>query len=160
MLLGVISDTHSHVEYTQDAVRILRNLGVEMALHCGDIGSVSIIPVFGDLPAHFVLGNVDWNDQEMREAIAAAGQTCHGRFGRFKVADRRIAFLHGDDERLLRQTIVKDGADVVCYGHTHVAEHHFENGKIVVNPGAVWRSKPPSVAVVDLAKMHAMIVPI
>jgi len=160
MLVGVVSDTHSHVEYTQDAVRILRKLGVEMALHCGDIGGVSIIPVFGDLPTHFVLGNVDWNKQEMQEAIASAEQTFHGRFGRLDVADRRIAFLHGDDEQLLRRTIAGDDVDVVCYGHTHVAEHHFENGKLVVNPGAVWRSNPPSVAVVDLAKMHAMTVPI
>jgi putative phosphoesterase len=160
MLLGVISDTHSHVEYTQDAVRVLRAQGVEMALHCGDIGAVSIIPVFRDVPAHFVLGNVDWNEEEMRDAIAVARQTYHGRFGRLVVADRRIAFLHGDDEQLLRQTIVEDEVDLVCYGHTHVAEHHFEKGKLVVNPGAVWRSKPPSVAVVDLAKMHAITVPI
>jgi putative phosphoesterase len=158
MLLGVLSDTHSHVEYTQDAVRILRNLGVEVALHCGDIGAVSIIPVFGDLPAHFVLGNVDWNEQEMRDAIALAGHTYHGRFGRLEIEDRRIAFLHGDDEQLLRRTIAEADVDLVCYGHTHVAEHHFENGKLVVNPGAVWRSQPPSVALLDLAKLHATMV--
>jgi putative phosphoesterase len=160
MILGVLSDTHSHVEYTQDAVRIMRSLGVETVLHCGDIGSVSIIPVFEGLPAHFVLGNVDWNEREMRAAIAAAGQTYHGRFGKLVVEDRRIALLHGDDEQRLREAIERDEVDVVCYGHTHVAEHHFENGKLVVNPGAVWRSRPPSVAVLDLAKMRAMTVPI
>ena len=160
MLLGVVSDTHSHVEYTQDAVRIMRGLGVEMVLHCGDIGSVLIIPVFKDLPTHFVLGNVDWNQQEIREAIAVAGQTCHGRFGRLDVEGRRIAFLHGDDGQILRQTIEQDGVDIVCYGHTHVAEHHHENGKLVVNPGAVWRSRPPSVAVLDLAEMQVLTVPI
>jgi putative phosphoesterase len=131
-----------------------------MVLHCGDIGSVSIVPLFPDLPAHFVLGNVDWNVEEMEAAISAAGQTCHGRFGRVDVQGKRIAFLHGDDELRLRQAIDEDRVDVVCYGHTHVAEQHRENGKLVVNPGAIWRSQPPSVAVVDLRAMRAMTVPI
>lgn len=160
MLLGVLSDTHSHVQYTEDAVRILRRRGVDAILHCGDIGSVSIIPCFSDLATHFVLGNVDWNRDELRAAIDEAGQTFHGRTGRLDLDARRIAFLHGDDETVLREMIRNTEIDLVCYGHTHVAEHHRENGKLVVNPGAVWRSRPPSVAVVELEAMWAMTLPI
>jgi putative phosphoesterase len=160
MLLGVVSDTHSHVEYTQDAVRILKRRGVEAVLHCGDIGSASIIPCFSDLSTHFVLGNVDWNRDELRSAIVEAGQTFHGRLGRLELDEKRIAFLHGDDEMVLRELIGSAETDLVCYGHTHVAEHHRENGKLVVNPGAVWRSRPPSVAVVELESMWAATVPI
>lgn len=160
MLLGVVSDTHSHVEFTQDAVRMFTSLEVDVVVHCGDIGSVSIIPLFPGLPTHFVLGNVDWNVEEFRKAIARAGQTFHGRFGKLEVAGRRIALLHGDDEHLLRDTIQHEDVDVVCYGHTHMAEDHLENGKLVVNPGAVWRSRPPSVAVVDLTRLQAVTIPI
>lgn len=158
MLVGIISDTHSHVLYTQDAVRVFRARGAEMVLHCGDIGSVSIIPCFGDLPAHFVLGNVDWNGDELSDAIAQAGHTFYGRLGRLEAAGKRILFLHGDDDKLLRECISQSDADLICYGHTHVAEQRLENGKLVVNPGAVFRSQPPSVALVDLASMRAEIV--
>jgi putative phosphoesterase len=160
MLVGIISDTHSHVEYTQDAVRIFKNRGAEMVLHCGDIGSASIVDCFTDLPAHFVLGNVDWNRDELQQAIERAGHTYHGRVGRLEVAGRRILFLHGDDDRLLRESIESADADLICYGHTHKAEHHHKNGKLVVNPGAVFRSRPPSVALVELDSMRVETVPI
>ncbi len=154
MLVGIISDTHSHVEYTQDAVRILRKRGAEVIVHCGDIGSVSVIGCFLGVPAHFVRGNVDWNKDELREAIEGAGHTYHGRVGRLEVDGKRILFLHGDDERLLRESIELAEADVICYGHTHVAENHRVNGKLVVNPGAVFRSRPPSVALVETESMQ------
>ena len=154
MLIGVVSDTHSHVEYTQDAVRILTDRGAEMVLHCGDIGSVSIVRCFPELPAHFVLGNVDTNRDEVQEAVRQAGHTFHGRVGHVDAAGKRIVFLHGDDSRRLCQSIASEDTDLVCYGHSHVAEHHRENGKLVLNPGAIWRGEPPSVALVDLPSMR------
>jgi hypothetical protein len=59
MLLGVVSDTHGHVQNAQAAVRMLENLEVEVVLHCGDIGSQAIVPLFKKWPTHFVFGNVD-----------------------------------------------------------------------------------------------------
>lgn len=153
MKLGIVSDTHGHVANAQQAVEILRNEGVEAVIHCGDIGSVEIVPLFGEWPTHFVFGNVDGNEQQLHAAIAEAGQTCHGRFGSLELEGRRIAFLHSDDDRRFRQTIANDGWDLICYGHTHVARLHDEFGPVVLNPGALYRANPHSLAIVELPSL-------
>jgi predicted phosphodiesterase len=48
----------------------------------------------------------------------------------------------------------------VCYGHTHVAESHLEGRTLVLNPGALYRATPHSIATVDLQTMEATIVPV
>src|SRR5438067_2299698 len=69
MLLGIVSDTHGHVEHTRQAVRMLESLEVHEVIHCGDIGSSDIVPLFAAWPTHFVLGNVDYDEPPLREAI-------------------------------------------------------------------------------------------
>ncbi len=121
MIIGIVSDTHGHVEYARPAVRMLESCQVELVIHCGDIGSPDVVELFAPWPTHFVFGNVD-EPNRLRRAIAAAGQTCHERFGSLELDGRRIAFLHGDDARLLVEAIDDARYDVVCFGHTHCPE--------------------------------------
>lgn len=153
MRIGVVSDTHGHVEYTMAAVQALRREDVSALLHCGDIGSPAIIPLFADWPAHFVFGNVDDDRGLLPEAIAAAGQTCHQRFGTVELEGAKIAFLHSDDWQLFEETIESGTYDLVCYGHTHVAEQHRVGKTLVLNPGALYRATPHTFAVVDLPQL-------
>ena len=148
--IGVVSDTHGHVAYTRAAIRRLEQLDVQLVLHCGDIGSTAIIPLFAAWPTHFVFGNVDSDTTTLRRAIKAANQTCHERFGSVELAGKRIAFLHSDDAKLWRATIASGEWDLVCYGHTHVAEHHLEGSTWVLNPGALYRANPHTLAIVKL----------
>jgi putative phosphoesterase len=160
MLLGVVSDSHGQLTNTLDAVRVLESLKVEAVLHCGDIGSARICGLFGAWPTHFVFGNVDDNQAELRREIIEQGQTCHDRFGDVQLAGRRIALLHGDDEKRLRHAATCGEYDLVCSGHTHRAEQ-AKNGKtLVLNPGALYRARPHSLAIVDLVAMQATIVPL
>ena len=50
--------------------------------------------------------------------------------------------------------------DLVCYGHTHAAEQHREGKTLVLNPGALYRADPHSLAVVELETLEATIVPL
>lgn len=154
MRIGVVSDTHGHVGYARTAVELLRGLNVQVILHCGDIGSTSIIPLFADWPTHFVFGNVDHDRGSLQAAILEAKQTCHNRFGELELEGRKIAFLHSDDGHLFQQTIRSGEFDLVCYGHTHEAEQHLVGKTLVLNPGALYRANPHSFAVVDLQTMH------
>ncbi len=158
MLLGVVSDTHGHVKNTLDAVRMLESFDVQMVLHCGDIGSVGIVPLFSQWPTHFVLGNVDYNEEELKDTIEQTGQTYHGRFGDVKIDGVRVALIHSDDQRKFRETIASGQFDLVCYGHTHKAEYHREGSTLVLNPGAVYRATPHSIAVVELPSLEVTIV--
>lgn len=158
-MLAVVSDTHGRVRNTQDAIRILESFDVDTVIHCGDIGSAAIPSLFTRWPTHFVLGNVDGDEEHLGEAIRAAGHTLHGRFGSLELEGRRIAFLHGDDERLLRQTLTSGAYDLVCQGHTHHAEQRQFGSTLLLNPGAIHRANPHSVAVVDLSDLTVTLLP-
>jgi len=160
MLIGIVSDTHGHVPNTRAAVQMLQSLGVEAVLHCGDIGSAEIVPLFAQWPTHFVFGNVDGGGQsaELRRAIVKAGQICHGRFGSFELGGVKIALVHGDDKRLLDQTISAGLHDLVLHGHTHVPQQEKIGNTLVLNPGALYRADPHTIALVELASLHTEII--
>ncbi len=158
MRIGIVSDTHAHVENTRAAVRLLESLKVAAVLHCGDIGSPDIVPLFAPWPTHFVFGNVDHDHRELRAAIRLAGQTCHGRFGEIELAGVQISLLHGDDSAALREAITGGKYRLVCHGHTHVARREQIGGTLVLNPGALYRANPHSIAVVELPSLAAEII--
>ena len=158
--IGVISDTHGHVLNTLAAVRMLQALDVSAVLHCGDIGTPDIPGLVRGWPAYFVFGNCDHDEAELRAAIEAAGHHCAGRFGDLSLGGRRIALLHSHDVRLFRQVKSSGDYDLVCYGHTHAAEQHHEGKTLVLNPGALYRANPHTIAVVELEKLEATIVTI
>jgi putative phosphoesterase len=159
MRIGVISDTHGHAANTLAAVRMLQSLEVEVVLHCGDIDTPEIPRLIAGWPVHFVFGNCDRHD-ELRAAIVAAGHQCQERFAALELAGRRIAMIHSDDGRRFREVQTSGEYDLVCYGHTHVAEFHTIGRTLVLNPGALYRANPHTIAVVDLATMQATIVPV
>ncbi|MBX7075140.1 MAG: metallophosphatase family protein [Pirellulales bacterium] len=160
MLLGVVSDSHGHVGNTRQAVRMLQSLDVAAVIHCGDIGTPEIVELFAPWPTRFVFGNCDDARAELAAAIERAGQTCAGVFDAFELGQRRIAFTHSDDRRLWLDAVRSGAHELVCYGHTHAAEWHDEGPTRVLNPGALYRANPRSLAVVDLTTLTPTIVPL
>jgi putative phosphoesterase len=158
MRLGIISDTHGHVELTRPAVRMLESLDVEAVLHCGDIGSIAVVEMFAAWPTHFVFGNCDDGTEAFSAAIRRAGQTCHGLFGDLEFEGIRVALLHSHERRRFRETIDSGQYGLVCYSHTHVAAVDRHDKTLVVNPGAIYRAEPHSVAVVELPAVDATII--
>jgi putative phosphoesterase len=158
MRLGIISDTHGHVELSRPAVRMLESLEVDAVLHCGDIGSMAIVELFAKWPTHFVFGNCDHGTEAFAAAIKRAGQTCHGLFGDLEFEGVRVALLHSHDHRRFRESISSGDYQLVCYGHTHVAAVDRHGKTLVVNPGAIYRADPHSVAVVELPALEATII--
>jgi putative phosphoesterase len=158
MILGVVSDTHGHVEFARQAARMLESFAVEVVLHCGDIGSPDVVPVFRAWPTFFVFGNVDYDVRTLREAVQAAGHTCLDRFGSLTLAGVSIALLHGDDAAALDEAVNSGRYRLVCYGHTHVARQEIRGATLVLNPGALYRANPHTIAVVELPAVTAEIV--
>jgi len=160
MRIGVVSDTHGHLGSTAAAVKILEQQDVAAVLHCGDVGSPAVVSLFSQWPAHFVFGNVDYDARELREAIEVSGLTCHERFGTLELAGRKIAWLHSDDRDLFERTIRSGEWDLVCYGHTHVPEYHKIRRTLVLNPGALYRANPRTIAIVDLEDLTVTHLPV
>lgn len=158
MRLGIISDTHGHVDLTRPAVRMLESLEVDAVLHCGDIGSLAVVELFAAWPTHFVFGNCDYDAESLAHAIRRLGQTCHGLFGDLEFDGVKIALLHSHERRRFREAIDSGDYRLVCYGHTHVAAVDQRGETLVVNPGAIYRADPHSIAVVDLPAVKATII--
>lgn len=160
MRLGVVSDSHGHVSHTLPAIRLLESLEVDQVLHCGDIGSASVVELFASWPTHFVFGNCDYDHASLRQAIESAGQSCHGLFGELTIGEQRIALLHSHEQRRFEETIHSGQWDLVCYGHTHVAALDRHGPTLALNPGALYRANPHTLAIVDLPSLEASIIPL
>jgi len=149
MVIAVVSDTHGQVQPTMEAIREIERRDPALVLHCGDIGGAAIVPLFAGRETRFVFGNVD-EPHTLRAAIAAAALTCDEQFGEFEVEGRRIAYLHGHDTRRLRETIASGAYNLVCHGHTHRRRWELVGMTWVLNPGAIHRATPHSIAFVTL----------
>jgi len=158
MRVGIISDTHGHLEFTRPAVRMFESLDVERVLHCGDIGSPAVVDLFARWPTDFVFGNSDTEQRALRSAIEQAGQTCHGEMGQLEIEGVRIALLHSHDRRLFSASVGSGRYATICYGHTHVASIERQGETLLVNPGAIYRANPHSIAVLELPQNTATIV--
>ncbi|MGC3969332.1 MAG: YfcE family phosphodiesterase [Pirellulales bacterium] len=152
MLLGVVSDTHGQVDYALEAVQMLESFEVDVVLHCGDVGSTAVVKLFKPWPTHFVVGNVD-HAATIRRAVKDAGQTFHNRYGELTLAGVKIALLHGDDAKKFDETVASQEFDLVCYGHTHVPKQQRRGRTLVLNPGALYRATPHTLAIVTLPEL-------
>src|SRR5208283_4910686 len=100
MKIAVMSDTHSRSATVQAALKLIAPHQVELILHCGDIEEAETVSLFPK-NTHFVLGNCDMDRAGIKAAIDTIGATLHEPFGNLELAGKQIAFLHGDDKRLL-----------------------------------------------------------
>jgi len=151
MKIGVLSDTHGRVEPTRAAIGLLRERGVELILHCGDIDSPATVRLFTGVVTHFAFGNWDLDKAKLRSAMREVGSVCHGEFGRLEIAGKRIAWLHGHVHGQRHRLEVSQEWDFVFYGHSHKAEAHRSGKTLILNPGALHRAKMKTVAVVNVA---------
>jgi hypothetical protein len=150
MRIGVVSDTHGHLPSARRAAELFAERKIEQVLHCGDIGAPEIVPIFSRWPGHYVFGNCDHDLAELTEAIELVEQTCHGEFGEIVLAGCPIALVHGHDHRRFQEAVSSQAYRLVCYGHTHVPEQHYEGKTLVLNPGALFRANPRTIAIVEL----------
>ena len=152
MLLGVISDTHGHLEMTERAVKAMKDNGVEQVIHCGDVGGAAVVQLFQSLSAHFVAGNCD-NAMTLQMAVEGAGHRFHGRVGELEMQGRKIAFLHGDSYLAMTHLLAEEEWDLIAHGHTHLAQCQAEGKTLILNPGALTRCEQPSIALVRLPEL-------
>ncbi|MCC6904254.1 MAG: metallophosphoesterase family protein [Anaerolineae bacterium] len=154
MKVGVIADTHNHIENTRRALNILKARGVERIIHCGDITTPKVIDLFAGTQATFVFGNMDQGHAELMES--AKHLMGVGSMGYLYTADWdgvRLAVCHGNDGEKLEELIQCGLYRYVFHGHTHRRRDERIGTTRVVNPGAVGgkRHEPRSICVVDFA---------
>jgi putative phosphoesterase len=150
MRIGIVSDTHGNHRAVIRALAELRQRGVTIVLHCGDIDDPETVVLFRGFTTHFVFGNCDIDKGALRAAIADIGATLHEHFGSIELEGVKLAFTHGDDQRLMRDVERSGYYDFLFYGHTHQAEAHQSGPTRVFNPGALHRARAKTFLVLDL----------
>ena len=158
MRLGVVSDTHGHVELTRPAIRMLESLEVDRVLHCGDIGSAAVVELFAAWPTDSCSATAtaiarSWRRRSRRPGRRATASSASWRSTASESPCSTATMAGGFSERS------HSGEwDLVCYGHTHVAAIDRYGQTLAVNPGALYRANPHSLAIVELPALEATIV--
>jgi len=131
MRILVISDTHGDIDKARDVIR--KNNNVSLIIHLGDYfrDAQKINDEFPDIPIEYIYGNSDFMiDDTPAEKLLE----CEGK---------RIFMTHGhrysvkwDYERLFNKAH-EVGADILLFGHTHVAEIVKNGSCVILNPGSI-----------------------
>ena len=129
MRILIVSDTHS---YNRNYLELLPRLGtLDMIIHCGDVeGSEYTLTQATDCPVMMIAGNNDFFTDLPREL-------------EFNIGRYKVWVTHGHNHRVYmgNQTIKtaarSRGADIVCFGHTHVPVLEREDDLVVINPGSI-----------------------
>lgn len=159
MKLGVMSDSHGRVHRVQEAIRILEAAGAEAFVHCGDVGGPEVLEEFVGRRCWFVWGNTDFPDATWRPLVDALGLPWPNGRAEFQIAGRRIAVFHGH-ERGFQEAAGSGDYDYVLYGHTHCRDDIRLGRTRLVNPGALHRTRTPTVALIDLARDEVRFLPV
>ena len=152
MRIGIVSDSHGHWRRLDGALEALVARGAEAIVHCGDVGSAECMHVLGraGVPAYAVRGNMDRGAGKTTDAAAAEGVTFHDATVEVPLAQgEHLIATHGDDALLVQELLIGQQFPYLCHGHTHCRRDERVGRMRIINPGALRRARPPSVALLD-----------
>lgn len=135
MKIGILSDTHKKVAYSQQLIDHLLDEGAEFLIHCGDIVKEEMLQQLKRSKKRYmaVYGN---NDPHLAEVHNKYNLVQEPHY--FKLAGTTFKLMH-------LPFYMSADAEVVLFGHTHTFECDFKNKTLFLNPGeACARSKPIS----------------
>lgn len=130
----VFSDSHGE---TKNMKQIIENMpGVTAVIHLGDLNrDIQFLEDnFFDFPIYGVQGNNDFSGLYPNEKMLTIGE-------------KKIFITHGHyylshwDSAPLKHIPQAAEADLILFGHTHVAEKELFDGKILANPGSISRPR-------------------
>jgi uncharacterized protein len=151
VVLGILSDTHGKADMAKAAVRLLIAQGAQYLIHCGDVGDENVLDQLAGHPAMFVFGNNDWDRAGLARYAKEIGVVCGDDMGKLSFDGKLIVVTHGDDERLVQRLLDEQRIDYLFVGHTHYRSDHRQGKVRIINPGALYRAREKTVAVLDTA---------
>ena len=151
-MIGIISDTHENEEAMRKAAELFKNGHVDFVVHCGDIVSPPVLENFQGLKMKLVFGN---NDGDRKGLINKCRE-----FGFEEIKDELEFYYKGKRFYVYHGTLIKklDAAtksnkyDYVLTGHTHVRRDERMGKTRIINPGALFRAHPYTIALLDVEK--------
>lgn len=158
--IGLLSDSHGRAGTTQRAVDLLCAQDADLLLHLGDVGTVEVIDALcapgkdgtGQLEAHVVFGNTDWDTHTLQRYAQDLGITVDHPLGRLDLGDGgEVVFCHGHEQDCMDAALREQphAPRYLCHGHTHRAADTRVGPTRIINPGALFRASTYTVALLD-----------
>ncbi len=157
--LGILSDTHDHLDRIALAVALLKRQGAEGLLHLGDFVApfaFKAVQKFNG-PLYAIFGNNDGEKKGLKKLFPELKDGPHV----FELAGRKLGTAHSVEEIPAEYREFCDG---IFYGHSHARVHIPKDAArpLELNPGegCGWLTGKPSCAMLDLDTMTAEILEI
>jgi hypothetical protein len=135
MKIGVISDSHDHMDNIRKAVQLFKDKKVSFVIHAGDYVNPGTIKLFNGLKLIGIFGNNDGDKFRLISAFDQIGGEIKGDFCELVQDGIKFAVYHGTEPQLKDALIECGKYGVVIYGHTHVLENMEVGKTLVLNPG-------------------------
>ena len=148
-MIGIISDTHENESAIKKAVEIFKARKVDFVVHCGDIVSPPTLEHYRGLKMRFVLGNNDGEVEGLNIFAKRFGFEPLEEQKEFEYMGKKFYVYHGTIKTKLDAAIKSNKYDYVLTGHTHLKRDEKIENTRVINPGALFRIKPYTVAILD-----------
>lgn len=151
--IGVLSDSHGHLENLSRAIKTLTGLGITVLCHLGDDEEdILAAEVPQEIEVHWVPGvfSPRYRDPETKKRLIleVAG---------WKVLLTHTLYRHEQDlpdEPDLAALVQEQGIRIILYGHSHVPEVKVGGGSLLLNPGHLKdedkKGYPPTFGLLDL----------
>lgn len=128
MLIAVVSDTHNYLSILSKVKEEIQQ--ADIVIHLGDVveDAEYLLEGFRGRVIN-VRGNCDFNSTVPSESLEV-------------IEGKRVFITHGHNYNVkqdllrLKYRAEEVDADIVLYGHTHVANVEYENGILFMNPGS------------------------
>ncbi|MBS3113632.1 metallophosphoesterase [Candidatus Woesearchaeota archaeon] len=151
-MIGIISDTHENEKSTQKAVAVFKERNVDFVVHCGDIISPPMLEHFKGLKMKFVYGNNDGEKEGLNEKAKELGFEEITDEREFEHNRKKFYVYHGTNKNKLDAAIKSNKYDYALTGHTHIKMDEKLGKTRVINPGALFRTLPYTIALLDVEK--------
>lgn len=149
MIVGLLSDTHDRLAAMVAGMNILQQAGAELFIHCGDVGSEQIFDQLAGHKSVFVWGNNDWDRNGLSRYAKSLEIQNGGTFIELDLDGKLAAVTHGDDAKIVRRVLQEQRHDYLFLGHSHVKRDERVGKVRIINPGALHRANPKTVALLD-----------
>lgn len=166
--LGVVADTHVSDRVGAlhpDIIPTFKENQVELIIHAGDISSLDVLTELEKVaPVVATKGNRDyWHLNNLPEQTIINVNNNHilinhgqGNWISY-FFDKLPLLLFGYNIKRFQKKFLKNEQefDIVIFGHSHVAENQWINGKLYFNPGCAYDSgfdrQGPSIGLLELS---------
>lgn len=135
MKIGILSDSHDHLDNIHKAAQLFRERGVDQVLHAGDIISPPMVLALEGLKVQAVCGNNDGEVRGLTATFAKIGGKLEEDVLEVDTPEGKIAVYHGTYRAILDALIHSGKYLAVISGHTHKPVNRKEGTTKILNPG-------------------------